>query len=202
MLLTRVLLQGYLKTIQTFKKYGEPYKWNKVDNLICGEEDRTMEEGMRFRRIMFGLIPDRFTSPASEQEYISKFKRLLEYLSKLREDTQGGPEVTIISSANTRTDMRDEVLTSRRSSTDAMKRFTVQLRKGKRDPFEWVEIAIDSTFDTARSYRIMFNWLVASSAKVEAQVQLLLRRCTQFGLRLTMFPQRSISRNLYLHPVR
>ena len=43
--------------------------------------------------------------------------------------------------------------------------------------------------------------LVASSAKVEAQVQLLQRRCVQYGLQLTPFPQSTISRNLFLNPV-
>ena len=190
-------------SIQTFKMYTDPYKWNKVDNLICGEEDRTMEEGMRFRRNMFGLIPENFKDVAAEQDYISKFLRLVEYLSKLREkeDMRTALGVKIISSADEKQNKREEVLKSRLGISESMIRFVVQLRKGKRDPFEWIEIAIDSTFDTARSYRIMFNWLVASSAKVEAQVQLLHRRCNQFGLYLHSFPQTTISRNLFLHPV-
>ena len=163
-----------------------------------------MEEGMRFRRLTFGLIPDRFKDSSSEQEYISKFLRLKEYLGKLREkDVSNSPlSITIRSSAEDKLIARDEVLRSRRGTSDSMVRFTVQLRKGKRDPFEWIEISVDSTFDTSRSYRIMFNWLVASSGKVETQVQLLHRRCSQYGLQLISFPHSSISRNLFIHPVR
>ena len=161
---------------------------------------------MRFRRIMFGLIPDRFEDPSAEQEYIAKFLRLVEYLEKLREkdDSKRRLSVKVISSADERRDRKgNDVLSLRRGTTDEMIRLTVQLRKLKRDrdPFEWIEIAIDSTFDTSRSYRIMFNWLAASSPKVDAQVQLLYRRCTQFGLKLTSFPHATISRNLFIHPV-
>jgi hypothetical protein len=54
-----------------------------------------------------------------------------------------------------------------------MKRSAVQLRKGKRDPFEWVELASDAEFVTTKSYRIVYNWLAASSGKVDTQLQLL-----------------------------
>ena len=193
--------QKYVQSIQTFKKYSEPYKWNKVDNLICGEDNRSMEEGMRFRRVMFGLIPESFEDGDAEQEYISKFKRLLEYLEKLKdkEDSTSNLDVEIISNPAEKGASGNEMLNVRRDTSDSMIRFTVQLRKGKRDSFEWIEIAIDSKFDTASSYRIIFNWLVASSTNVEAQVQLLHRRCTQFGLHLIGFPQTTISRNLFLH---
>jgi hypothetical protein len=162
-----------------------------------------MEEGMRFRRVGWLVIPDKFKDVVSEQEYIAKFQRLVEYLSKLREkeDPHDDLDIKIVSSADEKLNQRDEVMAARRGTSDAMVRFTVQLRKGKRDPFEWIEIAVDSTFDTARSYRIAINWLVASSAKVETQVQLLHRRCTQYGLHLTSFPQTTISRNLFLNPV-
>jgi len=75
------------------------------------------------------------------------------------------------------------------------------LRKGgKRDTLEWMEVAVDSTFDTSWSYRIMFSWLVASSGKIDAQVQLLQRRCTQYGLNLVPFPQITLSKNVFLYP--
>ena len=51
------------------------------------------------------------------------------------------------------------------------KRFYVPLDKGKRDKCEWMEIVIDSMFDTRRTFRINIHWLLACSVKVEAQVQ-------------------------------
>eukprot|EP00541_Cyclophora_tenuis_P012136 CAMPEP_0116542456 /NCGR_PEP_ID=MMETSP0397-20121206/1026_1 /TAXON_ID=216820 /ORGANISM="Cyclophora tenuis, Strain ECT3854" /LENGTH=197 /DNA_ID=CAMNT_0004066467 /DNA_START=303 /DNA_END=896 /DNA_ORIENTATION=- len=78
-----------------------------------------------------------------------------------------------------------------------MKRFLVEL---KGDRYEWFEIALDSTFHTERSYHIIISWLVASAPKVEAQIQLLHRRCTQYGLKLLPFPEVAMSRNLLLNP--
>ena len=174
-----------------------------MDNLICGEEKPTLEEGMRSRRVMFGLIPESFESAAAEEEYVSKFSTLLEYLGKLRdkEDSKEALDVKIVSNVDWAKPREDEVLSARRGRSNSMVTFTVQLRKGKRDPFEWLEMAIDSVFDTTRSYRIMFNWLVASSSKVEDKIQLLHRRCTQFGLNLISFPQTTVSSNLFLHAV-
>jgi len=174
-----------------------------VDNLICGEEKPTLVEGMRSRRVMFGLIPEAFDTVAAEEEYISKFSTLLEYLGKLRdkEDSKEALDVKIVSSVDWMKSREDEVLSARRGRSSSLVTFTVQLRKGKRDPFEWLEMGIDSVFDTTRSYRIMFNWLVASSSKVEDKIQLLHRRCTQFGLNLISFPQTTVSSNLFLHAV-
>jgi hypothetical protein len=42
--------------------------------------------------------------------------------------------------------------------------------------------------------------LVASSGKVDAQVQLLQRRCTQYGLNLVPYPQTTLSKSMYLNP--
>jgi hypothetical protein len=82
----------------------------------------------------------------------------------------------------------------------SMVRFYIQLRTGKRDNLEWMEVALDATVDTSWSYRIMFDWLVASSGKVDTQVQLLQRRCTQYGLRLILLPRVTYLKNVYLNP--
>jgi hypothetical protein len=153
---------------------------------------------------MVGLIPESFKDDCdAEKEYIAKFRRLVDYLSNLREkdDSQSSLDIKILSSVDEQLNRKEEVLKSPRGTSDSMICFNVQLRKGKRDPFEWIEIAVDSVFDTSRSYRIMFNWLVASSAKVETQVQLLHRRCSQYGLNLMGFPQTSVSSNIFLNPV-
>ena len=171
-LLFSKVTQQYTTSIQTFKKYSEPYKWNRVDNLICGEADRAMEVGMRFRRVMFGLIPEQFKSPDDEEEYVSKFQKLLTYLEKLRDNDHSTENlnVEIITSKNRQQSKKPDFAKSRQDMTDTMTRFPVQLLRGKKDPFEWIEVAISNTFDTSMSFRIIFNWLVASSAKVETQL--------------------------------
>lgn len=185
---------------QTFKKYADQYNWNKVDRIICGDEDKTLREGMRFRRLMFGLIPPKFSTLESEQEYIAKFKRLADYLCKLTDSDKETFDVKITSSVDPRPNLYE---TTAVTGFESMRRSTVQLRKGKQDhPFEWIELATDCDFSTSKSYRILIHWLAASSSKVETQAQLLYRRCTQYGLSLTIFPQTSISRDTLLNPVR
>jgi hypothetical protein len=163
----------------------------------------TLSSGTRFRRLSFGLIPDCFLDPSAEQEYISRFQRLLEYVSKLQpKDARNKIEIKIVTTKDSKPDSQNELAITRRSAEDSMERFIVRLGKGKRDKYEWMEMLMDPIFDTRRTYRIMFHWLVGSAAKVEAQIQLLQRRCTQFGLKLIQFPQSSVSSNLFLNPVR
>lgn len=197
--------QSYSKARQTFSKYSAQYNWNKVDNIICGDDDREMREGMRFKRIMFGIVPENFHGDlGAEEAYAAKFRRFLEYLEKLRDKDESSRTPLDIKFV-TSVDKQYQEESKRMESTpgverDSMIRFYIQLRKGKRDNLEWMEVALDSTFDTSWSYRIMFNWLVASSGKVDTQVQLLQRRCTQFGLELVPFPQITVSRNTFLNP--
>lgn len=194
--------QKYTKVVQTFNKYAEQYNWSKVDRIICGDDDKEMREGMRSRRIMFALIPARFENMEGEQEYIAKFQRLLEYLNKLRgkdEASAGELDIKIVSSGD-KDGKGLESLSTPGISRSNMNRFYVQLRKGKHDLYEWMEVVLDSTFDTSWSYRIIFNWLVASSGKVDAQVQLLQRRCSQYGLNLVPYPQTTLSKSMYLNP--
>jgi DEPDC5 protein C-terminal region len=196
--------QRYSKVRQTFVKYSDQYNWNKVDRIICGDDDREMREGMRFKRIMFGVIPENFKGDRSaEDAYEAKFRRFLEYLEKLRDKDESKARLDI--KFVTSVDKQNQEESKRMESTpglarNSMARFYIQLRKGKRDTLEWMEVALDSTFDTSWSYRIMFNWLVASSGKVDTQVQLLARRCAQYGLKLVPFPQITVSRNSYTNP--
>jgi len=131
---------------------------------------------------------------------VQKFLRLLDYLKKLVPQADS-PEmdIKVVSTSN----RQEDVLVSKYiKSADRVKRFIVQLRKGTRDKYEWLELVLDATFDTQQAFRIDVNWLVASCSKVEAQIQLLLRRCMQYGLRIVQLPNYANSSNLYLHPVR
>jgi hydroxylamine reductase (hybrid-cluster protein) len=81
-------------------------------------------------------------------------------------------------------------------------KFIVHLRKTKRDKYEWMEVVISpANYHTKRSFHITFRWLVASSVKIDTQVQLLQRRCSQYGLQLISTTCTSLDSKLYLHPV-
>jgi hypothetical protein len=166
--------QSYTKVVQVFTKWADPYNWNKVDRIICGDEQRELREGMRFKRLMFAVIPDRFENEAEEKQYVAKIQRLLEYLNKLRDrgESSDSLDIKVISSVERQRDPSIPVESTPGVEHAGMQRFYVRLRKGKMDKSEeWMEIVVDTTFDTLWSYRIMFHWLVAGSAKVETQVQ-------------------------------
>lgn len=204
--------QSYQKVVHNFSKFSQPYNWNKFDRIICGDEDREMREGMRFRRIMFGLLPPNFNGDLkAEEEYVTRFQRLLEYLEKLREKDisntgtqreQSALKITIVKQGDTA--RKGEAEEHAPSSTpgigrESMQRFYIHVRSRKKEAIEWLEMVVDSTCHTRWSYRIMLNWLVASSNKVDAQIQLLHRRCVQFGLDLIPFPQITVSPNMFLN---
>jgi hypothetical protein len=194
-------LQTYCNVCQTFAKYTDQYNWSKVDRIICGDDDKEMREGFRFKRVMFALIPENFSGKVSaEEEYVNKFCRLKEYFEKLREKAESQVPLAIQFVSGAKKLNMERVESTPGIARDSMIRFYVQLRKGKADTLEWMEVAIDSTFDTSWSYRIMFSWLVASSGKIDTQVQLLQRRCAQFGLNLVPFPQITLSSSVFLNP--
>lgn len=199
--------QAYSKVSTSFSKYTQQYNWNKLDRLICGDDDREMREGMRFKRVMFSILPDNFEGDtAAEEEYILKFKRLVEYFEKLRDKGDDEMELQVKFVTSLAESDQGQLLESINSTPglgrNSMVRFYVQLRKGKHDILDYLEVGIDATLNTKWSYRIMFSWLTASSGKVEAQVNMLQRRCTQYGLKLVPVPQVTVSRNIYLNPLK
>eukprot|EP00977_Amphora_coffeiformis_P002947 scaffold568_cov160-Amphora_coffeaeformis.AAC.4 len=197
--------KSFVKNVQSFSKYASPYNWNKVDRILSGDSDRELREGMRVKRLMFILIPETLSSTDSEEKYVGKFKRLLDYFGKLRpkEEAETPLNVRIITSSYKSDDEDDDPFDSTPGiEGKSMVRFYVPLRKGRVDQFEYTELSMDATFNTAWSYRIIVNWLSASTTKIEAQIQSLQRRCTQYGLALTVAPQLSVARNVFLNPFR
>ena len=173
-----------------------------MDHVILEDIDMELSMPLRCRRLQFELLPPTIACDVDEQEYIEKFKRLLEYLGKLREKDDASDDLAVktLTRKDERLDMSIELQSARLGTTEKMNRFKIRLCKGQQVTYEWVEVSIDSVFDTSSTYRIMFNWLVASTSKVEAQVHLVQRRCVQFGLELISSPQVCISRDLFLNP--
>lgn len=73
---------------QEFSRFARDYPWNPVDNVICGASDVTLTEEMRYRRVLFAIIPQYQSSaePGSDlkamaDEYTENFKKLIDYLS-------------------------------------------------------------------------------------------------------------------------
>jgi len=194
----------YRKMAQTFHKYNEMYNWNKVDRIICGDDDAELRDGMRFRRVMFSIIPDAFGDEAGEHAYVEKFRRLIEYFDKLRDaksiSKQEPLNIKIVTTMESALSKQDTHYSTPGLDRKSMVKFNVELRRGTQEFYEWIEVSVDATFNTTWSYRIMLSWMVAGSGKVDTQIQLLQRRCTQFGLTLVPVPQVSVAKNVFLNP--
>jgi len=160
--------------------------------LISGDAFAHILEGMRYPRISFVIIPDRFSNFDEEKDYVNKFQKLVEYFVKLQQKD-------IADKTHIEVHMTDN---SAPKGSKNDKRFIVDLRKRIVEKYEWMEMVHDSNFDTRRTFRITLQWLVAVSAKIEQQAQILHRRCTQYGLKLISVPHFSSLPYCFLNPVR
>jgi hypothetical protein len=174
------------------------YRWNNLDNLICGDPQKVLSEGFRYRRLGFCIVPDPVTDAEKEHDYVQRLLRLLDYVGKLQhKEAAAGPlGIKVISTFGQSSAKRGSYV-----GEEPVRHLNIQLKKGARDKYEWMELVLDEYFDTRRTYRIGMHWLVASGSKVEAQVQSLLRRAAHFGLTIVPCPQYATSNTLYLHPV-
>jgi len=189
--------QKFQKVNQTFTKVdSSSYPWNKFDMQNVEEPSSALSEGTRYRCLRFCIIPDSFTEGGKEQEYIQKFMRLLDYFKKLQQkDHNEEMDIRILPYF----DDKDQSEMKQSCYTVHAKHFHIQL-KGAHEKYEWIDLALDEFFYTKRTYHIGMHWLVASGSKVDAQVQLFKRRCSQFGLVIIPFPQYAANSNLNLNP--
>lgn len=122
---------------------------------------------------------------------LTLLQRLVEYFIKLQpKDAANKTKIEI--------HMTDD---SNPKGSKVDKRFIVDLRKRNDEKYEWMEMVHDSNCDTRRTFRITIQWIVAVSAKIDQQAQLLQRRCTQYGLKLVGVPHYSALRSCFLNPV-
>jgi len=183
--------ERYLKVFQTFQRFPEEYPWNRLDNLICGDTDKTLDDQTKYRRIAFCIIPDQFNNESGEDVLLKKIHRFIEFLEKMAKKDL---KIQVISTGD-KSSRSDDF-----ASKDNQLKFIIHNRK--KDKYEWIEVAASAIFDTKKSFRIIFKWLVSSAIKVDAQVQALQRRCSQYGLQLVEVPEISVRSNVFLNPLR
>ena len=193
-MLWSALKQDYVSVFQPFTKYTRPYKWNELDMLISGDAVTTILEGMRYPRISFVIMPDKFVDAEGEKDYVEKFQRLVEYFGKVQEARDDSN-----SSFNIEIHLSNDDYPQASSGAE---RFVVDLTKDKKkDKYEWMELAHDSNCDTRRTFRMTIQWLVAVASKIDQQAQRLSSRCKREGLTLISVPHFSCLRSCFLNPV-
>ena len=120
--------------VQTFTKYTLPYKWNEVDMLLSGDTSiATIQDGMRYPRLCYIVIPDDFQSDDEEEKFRSKFLRLIEYFRS--KDTANAVEIDVFTTSQG----------PKPKVSEKSKRFVVDLWKNKKDGhYQWMEGEYDS----------------------------------------------------------
>ena len=191
------LTERYQQVCQTFQRFPGNYPWNTLDEIISGNTDENtrviLNDKMKYRRIAFSIIPDKFSDRRAEDMFLKKIRRLIEYLEKqARKDLP----IRILSSDQLLVQSAQESS----SSHDPFTHFIMDVRKREKEKYEFIEVAVDKQFVPRKSYRIIFKWLICSAAKVEDQVKMLQRRCSQYGLFLVNSPEMSSYSDIFLNP--
>ena len=182
--------KSYGKVTIVFKKFTEQLGWSDFDNILTGV-DRVLTEKHKYRRISFRVVPMDYKIPGRGEEklekiYTEKMEKLISYLSKnlIKNDVK----VTF----QTRSDNPP--------NTESSKWYKVMIDKKKTTNLEWMQIKVDSVYHTERTFGIVFAWLVASAHNIETIINLVQRRCLDYGLELICVPQASLSGSMYLNP--
>lgn len=169
-------------------------QWIRLDNLIAGDPD-TLDPKTKYRRIAFCIIPDKFHDQKSEQAYIMKAQKFLEFLERLAKQKDLGVQIV-----STNSHLHEKDGAQKRQDENDWTNFIVHARK--RERHEWFELSIGRSFDTRRTYRIEFKWVVASASKIEAHLTMLQRRCSQYKLNLVVVSAMSSASDLFLNPLK
>ena len=190
---------------QTFSRFASTYPWNPVDNVICAASEMALTEEMRYRRVLFALIPQYQIEGSGDQgalrvEYREKFKKLIDYLSN-----RSGGKILIAYHEDNAAHNQDEGGQNAGRGGEwerETNRITLNLNEKKRGGKvrnEWAIMTMNKGFNPKRVFRISIQWLCASAPRIESEVKTLNRRCGQFGLSLHQFPETSVNSNMYLH---
>ena len=172
----------------------------RLDNLICGDPDKTLSDRTKYRRVAFCIIPDQFSDQHGEEVFTKKMKRFIEFLEKV---AQKELQIQISSVAGKTQNNLVSIGDSKKKKKGIRDPETLDfiLHNRKRDKYEWIEFAVNKVWDTRMTFRIVLKWLVSSAIKVDAQIQMIQRRTSQYGLHLVTVPDFSAKSNLYLNPL-
>lgn len=182
--------KSYDRVTIKFKKFAEEYGWNNLD-LLLHSENMVLRENHRYRRISYRVIPTDYKIPGRSDEklektYTEKMEKLIAYLSKylIKKDVK----VTF----KTRSDAY--------SDEENSQWYKVPIDRKKTLNLEWMQICIDTAYYTDKTFGLVFGWLVASAHHIETIINLVQRRCLEYGLDFICVPQTSLNSNMYLNP--
>ncbi len=181
--------ERYQEVFQTFSKFPEEYPWNRLDNMIAGNLDgHGLDDMTKCRRLAFLIVPEDFENAKDEEGFIRKAKRFIDILERLASKKLNIEFESSMMESGQKIERKTETVS-----------FIIHSRKQGR--YEWIEVTVNKVWKTTRSFRVGFKWLVAGAIKVEAQIHMMQRRCTQFGLTFILAPDYTTNSNWDMNPL-
>ncbi|EWM23480.1 dep domain containing protein [Nannochloropsis gaditana] len=192
---------------QDFYRFPTPeYKWNYVDELICGYNDAPedlLRQETKYRRKLYAMC--RQTEDDNEQDFIQRVQELLGHVNRRR--LKGSPPLDVISRGFPekedqlrRGGNKEIVNESRRSNAIMAAHIPLPSVGPQSTRQEWLVLSCDKLLDPCRAFHLDINWLVCSAKNARDFVAALLRKAQQLGLHLVPLPEYSRSSNLNVHP--
>ena len=112
---------------QNFYKFSsEEFRWNKLDNIIVGNNPvDTSENAMKMKRLKYTILPPEIYTEEECIEYFNKMDLLIEFLNKY---AQAGDDLVGINKDKTCIDLRNE---SENSSSEVGRRSSSSIEKSR-----------------------------------------------------------------------
>uniref|UniRef100_A0A7S3K2H2 Uncharacterized protein n=1 Tax=Aureoumbra lagunensis TaxID=44058 RepID=A0A7S3K2H2_9STRA len=197
----------YIRRMQTFLKFPSPEtNWNMLDQVISGymRPSDTLSS-VKFRRILFVVIPPKITSEAEAADYNTRIHRFQQLLDSKRASSESAGTLDIetprqdTESSFVSTNSTQSGEKRSRKKNDVFKKRHLQITlENSRWRDEWLALESDAFVDSKRCWRFSIHWLLCSGWVVEEFLTSLSRKAKQYKLQLCQVPEYSLQ--LDIHP--
>lgn len=177
---------------QRFHQFPTPeFSWNTVDYMLFGQQDMDSYslEINKAKRLRFNIIPK-----SNSIEYSESLEKLMSFFSKyiINSDSKS---IRFIDSSS--------IGINTTIHAKRQKLFKKLFFRGPNCPnpnFAFIKFDELVSFDEV--FHLEIFWLVCDSWIMEDFINILFRRCSNFGIKLTQVPEFFFNLNLTIHPYR
>jgi hypothetical protein len=208
-------MQRFQTMTQTFYQFPVPeFLWNKVDNIMMGDICYDgVEEGKKPRSLKYLVIPNDITCERDLDEYYAKIDLLIEFLNKYAVSKDSDDAMHIVKDRTLLPEQQaghflvptihsKSVHQVYRQCSKQFNIFKCNMRGPRHENPNWLYIKYDAVIYPFRAFHIFLHWFVCDSWLVDEFCNVLFRRCTKWGLRLSHIPGYFAQQNLNIHPFR
>jgi hypothetical protein len=207
---------------QKFHRFPHPeFNWNLLDEVLLGNQDR-LSENLKAKRIRFAVVPEleATATRASEEAFFAKFDLLLQFITNycqnkerfhvVREwvnNLEGNGEGGESGDGSSGGDGDKDTTQGRNASrpkvhSKAETKLWIRPSNVSEEDPKWIYLIHDSYIKTSQIFHIGMQWVACDSWFLDDFINVLFRRCTNWGLRIAQIPEYFCTPNLAIHPFR